>query len=213
MIYRVGLTGGLGSGKSTVGKRLRQHGIPVLDADQIVRELYRTGAPGAAAVVAAFGPEFLDRAGSVDRARLAARVFSDPSAIARLNACIHPLVLRAQDEWFQSLEAQGERLGVVEATLLVETGGRRRYHFLIVLSAPAEERLRRALRREPRSDPTELKRRIEAQLPDAERERVADVVLRSDGEKAALLERVDKLAERLRAYADAYSQGGGESLF
>ncbi len=213
MIYRVGLTGGIGSGKSTVGKRLRQLGIPVLDADQIVRELYRGGGPGAAAVLAEFGAEFLDRTGSVDRARLAARVFGDPAAIARLNARVHPLVLRAQEEWFLSLEAQGEKLGVVEATLLVETGGRRRYHFLIVLSAPAEERLRRALHREPRSDPAELRRRIDAQLPDSEREKVADVVLRSDGEKSVLLAKVDELAERLRAYAEAHARGGVDSLF
>ena len=145
MILKVGLTGGLASGKSTVAGRLRANGIPVLDADLIVHDLYREGGAGARAVAEAFGPEFLAVDGSVDRPKLSAHVFHDPPSLARLNALIHPLVHAAQAKWFGDLEAKGEALGVVEATLLVETGGRERFDVLVTVSAPADVRLARAV--------------------------------------------------------------------
>jgi dephospho-CoA kinase len=204
LIYRVGLTGGLASGKSTVAERLRQDGIPVLDADRIVHGLYAPGGPGARAVAEAFGPEFLDESGAVDRARLAAHVFANPEALARLNALIHPLVFEEQAGWFREQERAGHALGAVEATLLVETGGRARYDCLIVLSAPEEMRLARAAARNPEVPVDELRRRVRAQLPDAEREKQADIVLRTDGTKEDLFARVDALAERLRSAAGDY---------
>ncbi len=201
MILRVGLTGGLASGKSTVAARLLEHGIPVLDADVIVHDLYRAGGSGARAVAEAFGPDFLAADGSVDRAKLSAQVFHDPDSLARLNALIHPLVHDEQARWFAELEAKGEALGVVEATLLVETGGRQRFDVLVTVSAPAEVRLQRAIRRSPDTNPNEFLRRISAQFPDAAREEVADVVLRSQGPKEDLLKKVDELAARLKARA------------
>lgn len=199
MILRVGLTGGLASGKSTVAKRLEERGIPVLDADRVVHELYAKGEAGAVAVAEEFGRDFLDAAGAVDRPRLAARVFEDRDALARLNARVHPLVFEAQERWFRKLEVRGERVGVVEATLLVESGGRARHQLLVALSAPEGERLARALARTPEADPEKLRRRIAAQLPDAERERVADVVIRNDGTREELLKKADELAGRLLA--------------
>lgn len=201
MIHRVGLTGGIASGKSTVAARLAEHGIPVLDADRIVHDLYEPGGAGARAVAEEFGPDVLDGRGAVDRPRLAAKVFGDAEALARLNRRVHPLVLEAQRDWFAALEREGKALGVVEATLLVETGGRARYDTLIALSAPEEIRVARAARRDSATPVAEIRRRARAQIPDEERERVADIVLRSDGEKETLLARVDALAAELRSRA------------
>jgi dephospho-CoA kinase len=198
MILKVGLTGGLASGKSTVAGRLRENGIPVLDADLIVHDLYRGGGAGARAVADAFGPEFLAPDASVDRRKLSAHVFQDPAALARLNGLIHPLVREAQARWFADLEAKGEPLGVIEATLLVETGGRRRFDVLVAVSAPADARLARAVRRSGETDPNEFVRRMSAQLPDAEREKAADIVLHADGAKEELLKKVDELAKELK---------------
>jgi len=202
-ILRVGLTGGLASGKSSVAARLAGHGIPVLDADAVVHSLYLPGAPGTRAVVEEFGPGVLDGSGGVDRARLAQRVFGDPPALARLNARIHPLVIERQRTWFEEREAAGDLLGVVEATLLVESGGRERYDVVVVVSAPPEVRLERAVRRSGENDREGLKKRIAAQLPDEEREKAADVVLTANGTKEELLAKVDALAERLKAMAAA----------
>jgi dephospho-CoA kinase len=201
MILKVGLTGGLASGKSTVAGRLRENGVPVLDADLIVRDLYREGSEGARAVAQAFGPEFLAADGSVDRPKLSAHVFHDPPSLARLNAVIHPLVRDEQARWFATLEAKGEKLGVVEATLLVETGGRQRFDVLVTVSAPADIRLQRAIHRGGETDPNEFVRRMSAQFSDAAREEVSDIVIRADGTKEDLLERVDELARELKGRA------------
>lgn len=198
MILKVGLTGGLASGKSTVASRLREDGIPVLDADLIVHDLYRSGEAGARAVADAFGPDFLAPDASVDRRKLSAHVFHDPAALARLNDLIHPLVRDAQARWFSGLEAKGEPIGVIEATLLVETGGRRRFDVLVAVSAPADVRLARAVRRSGETDANEFVRRMSAQFSDAAREEVADIVLHADGTKEELLEKVDALAAELR---------------
>ncbi len=201
MILKVGLTGGLASGKSTVAARLREHGIPVLDADLIVHDLYRAGSAGACAVVEAFGPDFLAADGSVDRRKLSMRVFHDPASLARLNAIIHPLVRDEQAKWFGDLEAKGETLGVIEATLLVETGGRQRFDVLVAVSAPADMRLKRAIHRSGETDPNEFVKRMAAQFSDAAREEVSDIVIRTEGTKEELLTKVDELAARLKAEA------------
>lgn len=205
-LFRIGLTGGIASGKSTVAERLAHNGIPVLDADKVVHDLYLPGAPGAVAVEREFGPGLLDRAGAVDRSRLAERVFSNPLALARLNARIHPLVLEAQQRWFEARERAGDALAVIEATLLVETGGRERYDYIIAVSAPEAVRLERAVRRSGEFHREGLRRRIAAQMQDAEREKSADVVVESSGTKDELLVRVDGLAARLKELA---KRGGG----
>jgi len=201
MTLKVGLTGGLASGKSTVAGRLRENGIPVLDADLIVHDLYRGGGQGASAVADAFGPEFLAPDGSVDRRRLSAHVFHNSTELARLNGVIHPLVREAQARWFADLEAKSEPLGVIEATLLVETGGRQRFDVLVTVSAPADTRLKRAVRRSGETDPNEFVRRMSAQFSDVAREEVADIVLHADGTKEELLKKVDELARDIKGRA------------
>src|SRR5512140_2506709 len=114
MVYRVGITGGLASGKTTVAKRLEARGIPLLDADEVVHDLYKPGAPGTTAVASLFGKQMLDPSGGVDRKRLAARVFSDPVSLKNLNRTVHPLVIMAQAKWFDSLAAAGRPIGAIE---------------------------------------------------------------------------------------------------
>jgi dephospho-CoA kinase len=201
VIYRVGLTGGLGAGKSTVARRLEALGIPVLDADRVVHELYRPDGKGTRAVAEEFGERFLDATGSVDRPALAGRVFGDEPAVKRLNARIHPLVLEALTEWYRELERRGEPIGVVEATLLLEAGGRARYDYIVTVSAPEDARIARVLSRDAGATEAKVRSRLAAQLTDAERDRQSDLTLWNDGSPGDLLAAADHLAERLRENA------------
>lgn len=194
---RVGLTGGIASGKSAVAARWRELGIPVLDADLLVRALYEPGAAGAAAVAEEFGPGLLDARGAVDRPRLAALVFGDPAAVARLNARIHPLVRAETDRWLAARETEGHAAAAVEATLLVENAGRERFDFLVAVSAPEELRLARALARDPEATREGVLARMRAQLSEAERNAACDVVVVNDGSFEDLLAKADDAAREL----------------
>lgn len=199
---RVGLTGGIASGKSAVAARWRELGIPVLDADRLVHALYEPGEAGAAAVAEEFGPDVLDARGAVDRPALARLVFADPAAVARLNARVHPLVRRETDRWLAEREAEGHPAAVVEATLLVENAGRERFDLLVAVSAPEEHRLERALARDPSATRESVLARMRAQLPDDARNAACDVVLVNDGSVEELLARADALAPRLGSGLD-----------
>jgi dephospho-CoA kinase len=213
MILKVGLTGGLASGKSTIAEGLVQRGIPVRDADRMVHELYAPGGAGARAVAAVFGAEFLSPDGSVDRPKLSARVFHDREALARLNGLIHPLVREQQARWFDELAESGAPLGVIEATLLVETGGRERFDVLVAVSAPADVRLERAVKRSAETGANEFIQRMAAQFPDAAREELADIVIRTDGTREELEEKIDRLAGELRARAADAGAGRRSGFF
>jgi dephospho-CoA kinase len=213
MILKVGLTGGLASGKSTIAEGLAKRGIPTLDADRIVHDLYAPGALGTRAIVGAFGKEFLEADGSVDRRKLSVRVFHDSEALGKLNGLIHPLVRDVQARWFEELEGKGKPLGVVEATLLVETGGRERFDVLVAVSAPEEMRLKRAIRRSGETDPNEFVKRMAAQLSDEAREEVSDIVVRTDGTREELEVKIDALADELRARAADAGAGRRSGFF
>jgi dephospho-CoA kinase len=213
MILKVGLTGGLASGKSTIAEGLGRRGIPVRDADRMVHDLYAPGAAGARAIAEAFGPQFLSADGAVDRPKLSRHVFHDKDALARLNGLIHPLVREEQTQWFEDLARKGEPLGVIEATLLVETGGRERFDVLVAVSAPADMRLRRAIKRSGEVDPNEFVKRMSAQFSDAAREEVSDIVVRTDGTREELEEKIDHLADELRARASDEGAGRRSGFF
>lgn len=132
----VGLTGGMASGKSTVAGLLRQRGAAVRDADAIVAELYAPGGAGTALLAEELGREVLDAEGGVDRRKLAARIAEDSALLPRVERLIHPLVLQAIEHWLDEAAAQGVSVAVVEAALLVETGAYRRFHRLVVVTAP-----------------------------------------------------------------------------
>jgi dephospho-CoA kinase len=192
---RVGLTGGLASGKSTVARRLAAAGFTVVDADALVAELYRPGQPGARAVEELFGPDALAADGSVDRPAVARLVFADPERLAALERRIHPLV----GARFAEIAARSEGVAVLEATKLVEAGFAPDFDLVVTVEAPIEVRVARA--RSRGADERDARARLAAQLPDAERRRVARVVIENDGDLDALAEKVDRLIARLRADA------------
>ncbi len=189
---KLGLTGGLASGKSTVARRLAERGATVIDADRLVAELYAPGAPGARAAAELFGPAVLDERGAVDRTALARIVFADPAARGRLERAVHPLVRRRFARIAE--EAPGEVL-VLEATLLVEAGYAPDFDRVITVEAPEDVRLRRAVERG--MEPDEARRRLAAQGSGETRRAAADLVIANDGDRAKLERRVDELADEL----------------
>ncbi len=185
-MLRVGLTGGVASGKSTLAHLLGDLGAAVCDADVVVEELYLPGRPGALAVQELFGRGALGADGGVDRGALARLVLTNAEARRRLEQAVHPLVRKAVEGWFSALTHASALPGVavVEAALLVETGAYRDQDRLVVVSSPYEVRRARALA----AGWTEEKfaQLAGAQLDDAAREAVADYVVRNEGGLDAL---------------------------
>ncbi len=200
MVLRVGLTGGIGSGKSTVARRLAERGALLIDADVLARKVVEPGSPGLQAVVATFGLEVLNAGGALDRARLAGLVFADDDARRRLNAIVHPLVRQRTAE----LLAEAPRGAVVvnDVPLLVETGLAPSYHLALVVEAPAEQRIARVAV-ERGMPPEDAAARIAAQAGDDERRQAADVVLPNGGSRGDLTGAVDRLwDDRIATYAE-----------
>ncbi|HKY37502.1 MAG TPA: dephospho-CoA kinase [Polyangiaceae bacterium] len=198
MLRVFGLTGGIGSGKSTVAALLRERGVPVVDADELAREALAPGTPGLAAVVAAFGPDVLSPDGSLDRKRLGGLVFADPEARKTLSGITHPIVRRLSQERFAALEVLGVRLAGYDVPLLFEVGLDRALRPVVVVAASEATQLERTLERGGLSR-DEAQARIAAQLPLAEKRARADHVIDNDGSRAELSAQVDALVERLRA--------------
>ncbi|MCU0232555.1 MAG: dephospho-CoA kinase [Thermoanaerobaculales bacterium] len=178
----MGLTGGLASGKSTVARLLAERGLPVLDADTVVHDLYRPGAAGTKAVAEIFGPGVLDGHGGVDRSALGGRVLRDPELRLALEQAIHPLVREEIARWLRSL---GEvPLAVVEAALLVETGSYRAYDVLVVVACDRSQQLERAVSRGMTEE--RALALMDAQTALEKKRELADVVVDTSGEPASL---------------------------
>ena len=193
----VGLTGGIGSGKSTVLDMLESRGAVCIDADDLAREAVAPGTPGLSAIERRFGRDVLAPGGSLDRARLAAVVFADETARRNLEAIVHPEVARLLTERVASLRAT-ERIVVYAVPLLVERGLAPMFDVVVAVSAPEDVRVRRTVAQRGGTD-DEVRARIAAQASDAEREAVAQEVLRNDGSREDLVRQVDALWKRLRA--------------
>ena len=201
MALRVfGLTGGIGSGKSSVAALLRERGVPVVDADELARTVVAPGSTGLAQLVAAFGSEILAPDGSLDRKQLGARVFSDAEARKRLNAITHPLVKKLAQERFTELEGQGVTLAAYDVPLLFEVGLEAALRPVVVVSASEATQLKRVALRDG-LDEEAVRARISAQLPLAEKTKRADFVLDNEGSPAELAAQVDALLPKLRAGA------------
>lgn len=179
---KVGLTGGIGSGKSTVARVFSALGVPVFHADDEAKRSLNEDDQVKQAVIAAFGME-LYASGTLDRKVLATRVFSAPDELAKLNAIVHPVVRARFRTW---CEAQGNVPYVVmEAAILAETGGHAAFDHMVVVSAPEELRIRRVMERDDVDHATVLAR-VRAQAGDAERAAIADTVIVNDGEQMVL---------------------------
>jgi dephospho-CoA kinase len=186
----VGLTGGIGAGKSTVANMFAQLGALTIDADQLARQAIEKGSPGFNEVVSAFGQEILDD-GEIDRQRLGTIVFKDAAKRKQLEAIVHPRVQEALANKIKSL-SPGDIL-IYEIPLLVETGAAKKFDYVITVESDIENRLDRLFERGLEED--EAQRRIDAQASQSERETVADFVIVNDGERADLFGEVAKLWE------------------
>jgi dephospho-CoA kinase len=194
-MLQIGLTGGIGSGKSTVAARLAELGAVVIDSDRLAREVVEVGSPGLARVVERFGADVLAADGSLDRPRLGGLVFSDPAALADLNAIVHPLVRERSEALTAEAAAGGAAAVVHDIPLLVENGLAAGYDDVIVVEAPLELRLQRLAGRG--LDEATARARIAAQATDEQRRAVADIVLDNSGSVPELTAQVDAAWTRL----------------
>ena len=197
-MFVIGLTGGIGSGKSTVCDMLRAKGGAVVYADLVGHEVYRPGTAVWDEVVAAFGREVLAADGEIDRRKLGGIVFADPQARRRLNAITHPPMRRLMAERLDELRRQGVRVAVLEAALLIEAGWTDLTDEVWLTLAPPAVAAQRLMERSGLSR-EEAEARIASQLSNEERLAHADVVIDTDCSLTDVARRVDELWERLMA--------------
>lgn len=186
----IGLTGGIGTGKSTVGRFLTARGFPVIDADELARAAVEPGTPALAEIAAAW-PDVIGSDGRLDRALLGQRVFADADARTRLEAILHPRIVTLANARAAALAAAGHRVAFYEASLLVETGRHRDLDGLLVVDAPEALRIARVVGRDG-ATPDAVRARMAAQLPMAEKRRVATTVVENAGDLPALERQVDQ---------------------
>ena len=191
-----GLTGNIGSGKSTVARLLRERGVPVVDADLVAREVVEPGRPALAEVAARF-PGVLTPGGALDRKALAARVFNDPAERAALNAIVHPRIAEEVAARLAGLAHQGAPFAIYEAALIVENGLDAMLDGLIVVTSPEQQQLSRLLLRDGMGE-AEARARIAAQLPAAQKVAKADFVIENGGPLEALAPQVERLLAELQ---------------
>jgi dephospho-CoA kinase len=198
-VLLVGLTGGLGAGKSTVARMLSERGAVVVDADDLARKALEPGTPAFEQVCDVFGRDILDAEGRIDRRELAARVFADESKRRVLESITHPEVFRTLAEAVEDLRGT-DAVVVFDAALIVETGFHQAVDVLVVVTAPTEDQVRRVAGDRGMGE-DEARARIATQADPARREALADVVIRNDGDLASLERQVDDLWAELRRRA------------
>jgi len=197
-MLRVGLTGSIAVGKSFVTSIFAELGCHVLDADLTAREVVMPGTPGLLAVAAAFGPEVLRSDGSMDRERVGAIVFGDEEKRQQLNAILHPYIIARQDEVLSGWELQDPNgIGVVDAALMIESGGYKRFDKLIVVHCRPEVQLERLLLRNNLTL-AQAKERIASQMPQEEKQRFADFLIDTSDGFEATRKRTIEVFEKLK---------------
>lgn len=194
----IGLTGGIASGKSTVSRMLRDLGAPVIDADQVAREVVQPGQPALAEITAAFGPGVLQPDGTLDRKALGARVFADPAERARLNAITHPRIAAAVQARLEELRRAGAAIAIYEAALIVENKLHQGLDGLIVVAVDEETQIERTVRRDELTREQALAR-IRAQAPLGDKVAVADWVIDTSGIVPETRRKVERVWEEIRA--------------
>ncbi|GAB3122877.1 dephospho-CoA kinase [Glaciibacter psychrotolerans] len=207
-MYVIGLTGGIAAGKSTVARRLVEHGVTHIDADQLARIVVAPGTPGLQSIRETFGAGMLNSDGSLNRAALGALVFADGAARAQLNDIVHPAVRVLSDALLEAADAADpEAIVVYDVPLLVEAAVGHPFDVVVVAHAPVETRIARMVELRGMSE-ADAAGRIAAQASDADRLAIADVVIDTDGTLQHTLSQVDALFERVSA-ASAQSTVGG----
>ena len=204
-MWRVALTGGIGTGKTVVLNHLRLLGVPVIDADEVAHAVIAAGTPGAAAVQTRFGSSVMAPDGGVDRARLGALVFRDPVARRDLEAIVHPAVYQAIQSWMAARAARGETLAVAEIPLLFETGHEGDFDRVVVAACEPAEQLRRVVERG--ADEEDARRRIASQWPLDEKVRRSDLVIRTEGTVADTRARTEAVWRQLVSGAALRASG------
>ena len=197
MIRRIALTGGIATGKSYVAGKIREAGVPIVDADVLSREVVAPGTPGLAAVRKRFGPDSVRRDGTMDRVRMAQIVFKDKRARLDLEAIIHPAVQKAIDEFFATLPKRTP-FAVADIPLLFETGRETQFNAVVVVACPRGMQLQRLMERNKLSK-DDAERRLNAQLPIEKKLEKATHVIRTDGTFEDTDRQVAELIEKLGA--------------
>ncbi len=197
----IGLTGGIGCGKSEVRKRLQKAGVRVIDADTLAKEIAEKNPAVVSTIKKEFGSDIYDADGKLQRKKLAAIVFNDSTKLAALNAIIHPRVIGDVERKIDALREQGEKIVVVEAALHYEVNWNEAMDVMVVVSAPMEQRIPRVMQRDG-VDEAAVHRRIATQLPIEEKVKRADFVIENDAGLAALDEKVNRLLDRLKEKSD-----------
>lgn len=200
-MLKVGLTGGLASGKSFVGREFERLGCAVLQADKLGHRILADDPGALQEVVREFGRGVLDDSGAIDRKALGAAVFSDKGSLERLNAIIHPRVFERLDRFFVDIEARDpDAVAMVEAAIMVESGSYRRYQRLVLTACPQEMQIERFVMREGATR-EEAESRIARQLPLDKKRKYADFVIDTSGAKETTLGQVQEVYGKLRAEA------------
>jgi dephospho-CoA kinase len=196
-MLKIAITGGAGSGKSTVARMFRELGAQVLDADQIARDAVAVGTPAWQELRCLFGEDFFNINGTLNRSKLAQQVFSDPEARRRLDALIHPLVTKELQDRVADLERQGVDLVLVEVPLLFETGRERNFDLVIVVAAPEADQIWRLRDRDRRGE-AEIRGILQAQWPLADKVARADYVVENGGELSFTQQQVKNIWKKLK---------------
>jgi dephospho-CoA kinase len=199
-MLKVGLTGGVACGKTTVATMFEKRGAHVALADVIAHNLFEPGSEVYNKVVERFGPEVLNEDKTISRPKLANMAF--PARISELNAIIHPVVIALQDEWMREIEQRESRaIAIVEAALMIEAGAHTRFDKLIVVTCAFDQKIDRFAER-ARMSPDEacadVQRRMQAQLPEADKVRLADYVIDNSGSVGHLEEQVERIWRELK---------------
>jgi len=198
-MLRVGLTGGIATGKSTVGAMFVELGCHLIESDQITHQLFEPGQAVYAAVVKQFGNRILALDGTIDRRILGDIVFKDPQARARLNSMVHPAIIQRQQEWLQDMEAQDPHgIAIVDAALMIEVGTYKKYDKVIVVTCSPEMQRGRLRARSALSE-DEIESRIRSQMPNEEKIKYADFVIDNSGSIQSTHVQVETVYRQLRA--------------
>jgi len=202
-MLKVGLTGSIAVGKSFVLGVLKELGCHVLDADEVAREVVRPGTAGLQAVVEAFGKEILGSDGTLDRSMLGAIVFADADKRKQLNSILHPFIIAAQDEELAGLERNDpDGIAVVDAALMIESGGYRRFDKLIVVYCEPDVQLQRLVKRDQLSL-EDAQRRISSQMPQEEKKSYADFLIDTSGSFESTRQQVEDVFRQLKELSSA----------